>query len=162
MNIVKAAELENTHSRIPREASWYQRHPFDASLTFQSEDGEHWRYLVTPTDERYLVEPKGAIQPGSLPPEEMEVRDHILAMAVLRRRVGFWGMVRGLLLRVPSEEFMAAQRAFARLRQLCMQSREHRAALLRLGHASTTPPAMAQQLQIMVREFDASRSRARP
>jgi hypothetical protein len=159
---VKAADLEATHSRIPRESSWYQRHPFDASLTFQSEDGEHWRYLVTPTDERYLVEPRGTVPPGSLPPEEMEVRDHILAMAMLRRQVGFWGMVRGLLLRMPSEDFRAAQRAFARLRQLCLQSREHRAALLRLGHALSTPPAMAQQLLIMVRDVDAARSKPRP
>lgn len=152
---------DKTGTQIPREQAWYRQWPFDSQLTFQDESGEHWRYMVAPTDERYLKEPRGHFVQGSLPPEEVEVRDHLLVVAMLRRRVGFFGMVRGLLLRWPSAEFVAAQRAMAGIRQLCIQSREHRAALLRLGHAQSIPPVMRQQLLILVGDVDASLRKVR-
>lgn len=148
--------MVHEYGAIPRDQSWYQQWPFDATLTFRDAAGDHWRYMVTPTDERYLKEPQGHFVQGSLPPEEVEVRDHLLVVAMLRRRVGILGMVRSLLLRWPSTEFIAAQRAMVGLRQLCIQSREHRAALLRLGHAQSIPPVMRQQLLILVGDVDAS------
>lgn len=145
--------------RVPRHADWYRQFPFNSALTFAQEDGTHWRYVVTPTDEQYLVDPTGWIQVGFLPPEEMEVRDYLLALVLLRSRVSKWDMVKALLLRWPSQTFIAHQAAFRSLFGLCERSREHRAAFLRLSKSQSLPPGIRGQLASIVCHCDLSARR---
>lgn len=149
---VKAAQ------QIPRAHTWYLQFPFNVNLTFLDQEGRHWRYIVTPTDERYLVEPGAQWESGSLPPEDVEVRDHLRVFCSLQKRIGLWSMFRALMRR-PGPDAIVAQQFLLRIRQLCFQSREHRAALLRIAHGKAFEQGLREQLLKMVQEVDASRQR---
>ncbi|MBG6083129.1 hypothetical protein [Rubrivivax gelatinosus] len=135
---------------MPRAPSWYAKEPFDPSvIAFRGNDGREWRYMNSPLDERYLAEPLGHFVLGSIPPEEREVRDTLVAAAFARRRVStfqfWWSQIFG-----PTESYRVCLVYFRRLNQLCGCSREHRAAFCRLSNSDSTPPFIRRELKRIV------------
>ncbi|WP_244142334.1 hypothetical protein [Burkholderia vietnamiensis] len=109
--------------------------------------------MNTPLDERYVTEPFDRFAVGSIPPEEREVRDHVIASALLRRRVTtleFWWsqFVR------QTDNYRASLEAFTKLEALCSRSREHRAAFVRMGNGETLPKFIRAELLRMVARTD--------
>lgn len=144
---------------IPRPSWEYAQEPFDPSLTFM-QDGQRTRHMDTPLDERYVTEPFDSFAVGSIPPEEREVRDHLIAAALLRRRVStleFWWsqFVR------QTESYRTSSDAFAKLEALCSSSREHRAAFIRMGNGETLPKFIRAELLRMVARTDARANAAK-
>lgn len=77
---------------IPRPSWEYAQEPFDASRTFTVE-GQPTRHMHTPLDEQYITEPFDMYVVGCVPPEEREVRDHIIVATLMRKQVSavdFW------------------------------------------------------------------------
>lgn len=138
---------------IPRPSWEYAQEPFDPSLTFM-QDGQRTRHMDTPLDERYVTEPFDRFAVGSIPPEEREVRDHVIASALMRSRVTtleFWWsqFVR------QTDNYRASLEAFTKLEALCSRSREHRAAFIRMGNGETLPKFIRAELLRMVARTDA-------
>jgi hypothetical protein len=138
---------------IPRPSWEYAQEPFDASLTFTC-DGQLTRHMATALDERYVTEPLDSFIVGSIPPEEREVRDHLIAASLLRGRVStldFWWSQ----LARETKSYRASREAFAKLESLCSISREHRAAFIRMGNGESLPQFIRAELLRMVKRADA-------
>lgn len=138
---------------IPRPSWEYGQEPFDPSLTFMC-DGQRTRHMNTPLDERYVTEPFDHFAVGGIPPEEREVRDHLIVASFLRGRVStleFWWsqFVR------QTKNYRTSCEAFAKLEAQCSSSREHRAAFIRMGNGETLPKFIRTELLRMVARSDA-------
>lgn len=138
--------------RIPRPSKAYQEYPFDPSLTI-CVNGRQTRYVNGPLDEVYVCEPGEAVECGGLPPEEREVRDHLLIAVILRKRVTklhfWWSQFFS-----HTEPYKASLAAFQKLEALA-SSAEHRAALLRLSNSKDAVPAIIRgELKRMVARTD--------
>lgn len=96
-----------------------------------------------------MTEPVDSFREGSLPPEECEVRDHLVAAAALRNAVSELSFWRSQFFRKTSG-YTASEEAFARLEALCWRSREHRAAFLRLANGEVLPQYIRTDLKRMV------------
>lgn len=137
---------------IPKTTAEYHQHPFDPSYTFTVK-GRTGRYMATPLDEVYLHEPGDHVAMGSLPPEEMEVRDHIILASVLSSRLPFIQVLWSHLAK-PTAAFRKCDAAFKKLDTLACQSPEHRAAFLRLSRCSKVRKEIQSDLKRMVNRAD--------
>lgn len=136
----------------PRPSWWYEKEPFDPNLTFVV-NGLATRYMDSPCDEKYIFEPADRFVPGGLPPEEREVRDHLLVAHLLRTRVTrveFWW---SQIFR-ETVNFRVSRDAFKNLEALCARSPEHRAAFLRMANGDVVPPPIRLELSKIVRRRD--------
>jgi hypothetical protein len=118
------------------------------------QDGQRTRHMDTPLDERYVTEPFDHFAVGSIPPEEREVRDHLIAAALLRRRVSTFEFWWSQFVR-QTESYRTSCEAFAKLEALCSRSREHRAAFIRMGNGETLPKFIRAELLRVVARTDA-------
>lgn len=148
-----AADLTYPSSTIPRSPSEYAQEPFDPNLTFKV-DGRTTRHVGTPLDEEYVTEPVDSFQVGSLPPEEREVRDHLIAAVLLRDRVSALDFLCSQFFG-ETESYRVSRQAFAKLEALCSRSREHRAAFLRMANGAMLPKHVRAELKRMVERADA-------
>lgn len=136
--------------QIPRDPEWYQRMPFDPSLVaFVDDEGNEKRYMNSPMDERYLEEPGDSFTLGTIPPEEIEVRDYLTVAILARRQVSgleFWWsqFVR------PTEHYRQAQRAQQSLHDVCRRSPQHRAAMCRIANSELTAKHLKKELRRII------------
>lgn len=137
---------------IPKTTADYHQHPFDPSYTF-TVNGLTGRYMATPLDEVYLHEPGDHVTMGSLPPEEMEVRDYITLASVLSSRLPFIQVLWSHLAK-PTDAFRKCDEAFKTLDALACQSPEHRAAFLRLSRCKKVRKEIQNELKRMVGRAD--------
>lgn len=142
---------------IPRPEAYYRFLPaFDPSLTFADNNRHELRHILNPLDEAYSTELWDHYQNGSLPPEEVEVRDVLLATVYLRskaQKVGFWRS----LFSKPTEAVSAAKNMQKRLESLVNKSPEHRAAFCRLANGEALVPGLRKELRGMIDMADAHR-----
>lgn len=138
---------------IPRPSEWYAQEPFDLSLNFSDVDGNKLRYMATPLDETYAAEPGDHYEVGSIPPEEREVRDHLLLAVVLRGQVSSWEFWWSQFFG-ETKAYKASRNQFKKLDELCHQSREHRAAFCRLSKDSGIVRGLRMELTRIVDRCD--------
>lgn len=142
-----------TDTAIPKSPSYYAQEPFDPNLTF-TVDGRTTRHVATPLDEKYITEPIHSFQVGSVPPEEREVRDHVIVAALLVEQMtgldSWWSKFF-----TETERHRRTRLAFVKLEALCSRSREHRAAFLRISGGRTLPKYIRATLKRMVERYDA-------
>lgn len=141
---------------IPKPTAEYNRYPFDTSYTF-TVDGGIGRYMSSPLDEVYEHEPGDQVAMGSLPPEEFEVRDHLLLACALRSRVSGFEFWWSQFLK-PTEAYRKSAAAFERLGALAARSPEHRAAFVRLSRCSAVGKVIQLELTRMVNRADRSKT----
>ena len=139
-------------TQIPRPPDEYQEEPFDPDLTFEV-DGITTRHIESPLSENYVSEPIDRFVARGIPPEEREVRDHLLIAHYLRTKVTrpeFWWSQ----FFKESKRFMASREAFGKLEALCSKSPEHRAAFLRIANGEAMPPGIRSELRRIVLRKD--------
>lgn len=135
---------------IPRPAKWYAREPFNPSLVaFRDDEGREYRYMSSPLDETYAAEPGDSYRPGTLPPEEREVRDMLLATVVFRRQVSWFDFWWSQFLK-PTKSYCVSLEYFQKLHELCARSREHRAAFCRLSKSECIGRNLRRELKRIV------------
>lgn len=140
----------------PRPSWWYEKEPFDPNFTFVI-DGFATRYMDSPCSEKYTFEPVDRFVEAGLPPEDREVRDHLLVAQVLRNRVTRFGFWWSQFFR-ETVHFRACREAFKNLEALCARSPEHRAAFLRMANGDVFPPPIRLELKKIVRRCDRAKS----
>lgn len=144
-----------TQTTIPRPLSEYQKEPFDPDLTFKI-NGVTTRHMLTPLDETYVYEPRDRFVIGAIPPEEREVRDHMVVVGILRSRVMgldvFFSKVFGEIGETP--EIRALREATEKLDALASKSREHRAAFLRMAHGKEFSEESRSRIVDIVKRAD--------
>lgn len=136
----------------PRPSWWYEKEPFDPNLTFVV-DGLATRYMDSPCAEEYIFEPVDHFVSGGLPPEEREVRDHLLVAHLLRNRVTRFEFWWNQFFR-ETVHYKVCREAFKNLEALCARSPEHRAAFLRIANGDVFPPTIRLELSKIVRRRD--------
>jgi hypothetical protein len=141
-----------TVDAIPRPSWWYQKEPFDPNFTFVI-DGRVTRYMDSPIAEKYNFEPIDRFFAVGLPPEEREVRDHLLLAHTLRNRVTRWAFWWSQFFR-ETGNYKACRRAFNHLEVLCATSLEHRAAFLRMANGDVFPLGIRLELKKIVTRRD--------
>jgi hypothetical protein len=109
--------------------------------------------MATPLDEVYQNEPGEHYVLGSLPPQECEVRDHIIIATVLHRRVSAVDLWLSKFFRT-SETYQKSIDAFQKLEALASRSPEHRAAFLRISLCSNVSDSIKKELKQMVYRAD--------
>lgn len=137
---------------IPRPSWEYAQEPFDPDLTFNV-GGRTTRHMATPLDEEYITEPIDWVRVGAIPPEEREVRDHVIVAVFLRERVSTLDSCLSLIFR-ETKSYRVSREAFAKLEALCSRSRAHRAAFLRMAGGVTLPEHVRDELSKMVKRTD--------
>lgn len=137
---------------IPRPSEEYLEFPFDPSLRVRV-DGQETPYMATPLDEVYTFEPIHAFAQGSLPPQECEVRDHLLLATLLRARVSVLDFWWSQFVR-ETESYRASSEAFRKLDDLCRRSMEHRASFLRLSNSLSIRMPIREELRKIVARAD--------
>lgn len=144
----------STAGQIPKKPEWYQLMPFDPSqVAFVDDEGNERHYMRTSMDERYLNEPGDLVAAGTVPPEELEVRDHLTVAILARRQVSgveFWW---SQFIR-PTERYRQAQRAQKSLHDLCRRSPQHRAAICRIANSETTAKYLKKELRRIIAMVD--------
>ena len=115
------------------------------------------RYMDSPCSEKYSFEPIDRFVAAGLPPEEREVRDHLLVAHVLRNRITTFEFWLSQFFR-ETANFRTCREAFKVLESLCARSPEHRAAFLRLANGNVLPPPIRLELKKIVRRFDSAQS----
>jgi len=143
-------------TKIPRPSAEYEQEPFDPTLTFV-ENGVTTRHIDSALAESYISEPITRFIARGIPPEEREVRDHILLAHALRSKVTkreFWW---SQFFR-ETQRYTASREAFARLEALCAKSPEHRAAFLRMANGDVMPPGLRFELSRIVTRRDKTKS----
>lgn len=139
-------------TKIPRPPAEYEQEPFDPNLTFVV-DGRTTRHIESPLAENYVSEPFDRFVTRGIPPEEREVRDHILLAHYLRTKVTkreFWW---SQFFR-ETKSYKASREAFRRLEALCAKSPEHRAAFLRMANGEAMSPGLRFELRKIVKRRD--------
>lgn len=134
---------------IPRPPEWYAKEPFDHSITFRDYEGKEHRYMHSPLDEVYAVEPGDFYQAGTIPPEEREVRDTLLATIAFRNRVSWFEFWWSQFI-TPTKAYRVSLEYFQKLDALCARSREHRAAFCRLSKNERIAPGLRLELKRIV------------
>lgn len=128
---------------------------FDPSLTF-TVDGKVCRYMRTPLDETYEVEPDEHFAEGSLPPQEVEVRDAIVFVMVAIRRMSaleyFWA---AFVSRTTA--YKVYELGLRHFEQLPSCSPEHRAAYLRMSKCSNLQKELRSKLKLALARCDRGR-----
>lgn len=148
----------DTCEGIPREPGWYAQEPFDPSLVaFRDDKGTEYRFMHSPLDEIYATEPGDSYGIGTIPPEEREVRDTLLATIAFRGRVSrfefWWSQFVS-----PTESYRVSLDYFRKLNVLCERSREHRAAFCRLSSSESISPRLRLELRRIVAMCDSKQS----
>lgn len=139
---------------MPCAPSWYAREPFDPSVVaFLDNRGRPWRYMNSPLDETYIAEPVDEYVAGSLPPEEREVRDTLVATMMFRERVSYFDFWWSRFFK-PTESYLVYIEYLLRLEQLIGCSAEHRAAFCRLFNGQQIRRAIRVELKRMVAVHD--------
>jgi hypothetical protein len=138
---------------IPRPWPEYAEEPFDPNLTF-TVNGCITRHIATVLDERYIDEPVDSFPVGSIPPEECEVRHHVLVADVLRNQVTSLDLWWSRFFR-ETERYRMSLEAFSNLEALCSRSREHRAAFLRIANGVVHQKHLRAELRRTVERADA-------
>ena len=134
-------KCETDHS-IPRPPEWYAKEPFDASVVaFWDDEGVAHYFMHSPLDETYAAEPGDMYSPGSIPPEEREVRDTLLVAIIFRKRVSWIDFWWSQFFR-PTQAYLVSLENLQKLGELCARSREHRAAFCRLSKCMSLHPAI--------------------
>jgi len=140
---------------IPRKSSWYAQEPFNASLVaFRDNEGHEYRYMTSPLDEIYLTEPLDHFVAGTIPPEEREVRDTLVAAVLMRKqvsRIEFWWSQ----FFKPTQSYQRSLEYFRHLDSLCGLSPTYRAAFCRLSTSAQMPPFIRADLKRIVAKHDA-------
>ncbi|MYM92631.1 hypothetical protein [Duganella vulcania] len=142
---------------FPQAPSEYAKEPFDPSVVaFKDNDGRTWRYMNTPLDETYLAEPIDHFLVGTIPPEEREIRDTLVAATVMRRQVSIFQFWWSQFFK-PTKAYLRSREYFRRLDQLCGRTPEHRAAFCRLATSKRLPPFICADLKRIVTKHDRAR-----
>lgn len=143
-----------TAGQIPRRPESYQRMPFDPSqVAFVDDKGNEKRYMLSPLDERYLEEPGDSFTPGTIPPEEIEVRDYLTVSILARRQVSGFEFWWSQFFR-PTERYRQAQRAQQSLHDVCRRSPQHRAAICRIANSEMTAKYLKKELRRIIAIVD--------
>jgi hypothetical protein len=108
--------------------------PFDPTATVVDDDGHVIRYLNTPLDNEYIVDPADdCIPEGVLPPEDFEVRRAIVEMKLATEHWRGLGLLHRLMLTEKANKAKAlAVRKQRELHLLIQRSPEHTAAFRRI------------------------------
>lgn len=112
--------------------------------------------MHSPLDETYLVEPVGSFIAGTIPPEEREVRDTLVAAIAMRAQVSFWGLLWSQVFK-PTKSYLRSLEYFKRLDQLCGLSAEYRAAFCRLSTSRQLPGFICADLKRIVSKYSAAK-----
>lgn len=145
---------KHAEDNIPRPESYYKTLPaFDRTLVFYDNDGRVLRHIIDPLDETYSTEPTDYYVKGSIPPEEMEVRDVLLASTFYRARISTWEFWKSLLFK-PTESYLVTRDIQRRLNNLPRKSPEHRAAFCRLANGEALNPGLRTELRRIIERAD--------
>jgi hypothetical protein len=125
---------------------------FDPTATVFDEHGRTVRYVDTPLDQEYRVNPPDLVSEGMLPPEDFEMRRAVAEMKLATEyclRVGPWQRLIGTA-KARGAKALALKKQ-GDLRLLVQKSPEHRAALQRIIRSmpkySGGPEALASYLK---------------
>lgn len=144
---IASSDMEGS---IPRSPEWYREEPFDPrTVAFWDDKGVAHYFMNSPLDEAYAAEPGDMYPPGSLPPEEREVRDTLMVSIVFRRRVSGFAFWWSQFFR-PTQAYRASREWFNKLEALCTKSPEYRASLCRLANCESIPPELRMELKRIV------------
>lgn len=109
--------------------------PFDNTKTVSDESGKRVRFLTDPLAETY-IEPLGAwISDGMLPPQEMEVREALVAFKIASDKIASMGLLSRMIGSRYREAKNQHQQASQSLLTLVNSSQEHKAAIRRIVSA---------------------------
>lgn len=112
-------------------SEWYRQIPFDPDITF-SVSGQLTRHVNHPLDETYVTDVGFSYVDGSLPPEDREVRDHLINI-VLRETTFRGHDTSGDRSVSKSDKKAAFHKAWSDLESLASKAGEYRAAMMRLS-----------------------------
>jgi hypothetical protein len=116
-------------------------------------EGNVFRHINDPLDERYVVEPTDHFSSGSLPPEEIQVRDALTATVLLRSEVGIWEFWRSQLFK-PTEKYKAALKMQRKLTNLCSKNEKYRAAFKRLANSKCLNNSLRNELWRIIHRIE--------
>ncbi|MVF24250.1 hypothetical protein EVC37_21965 [Methylocaldum sp. BRCS4] len=105
--------------------------------------------MHSPMDETYAAEPDDTYLPGSIPPEEREVSDTLLATVAFRNRVSWFDFWWSQFIK-PTNSYRASLEYFQKLHALCARTKEYRAAFCRLSNSERIPPQLRRELRRIV------------
>ena len=123
-------------------------------MAFRDTNGKEHRYMQSALDETYESDPVNHYVDGTIPLEEIEVRDALLIAGHRGVQLTTFDVAWSRLVR-PTRAYKNYVDIVEKLVALCAQSREHRAAFCRMSKSETFGRVIRHEMRKIIAACDA-------